>query len=63
MSIVPAYRAILSPCVGVCYLDDDGLCEGCHRTSDEIANWIRYDDAQRLHLIERVLPLREAQRA
>ena len=31
------FRAVLSPCIGVCSLDADGLCEGCHRTSAEIA--------------------------
>jgi uncharacterized protein len=54
------YRAVLSPCIGVCQLDERGLCEGCHRTPAEIASWLHYDDAQRLHLIETVLPQREA---
>ena len=34
-----AFRAVLSPCIGVCTLDDDGLCEGCLRTTSEIAPW------------------------
>ena len=28
-----------SPCVGICRLGDDGHCEGCLRTLDEIARW------------------------
>jgi predicted Fe-S protein YdhL (DUF1289 family) len=40
-------RPILSPCIGVCRLDAHGLCEGCHRTADEIAHWISYSDEQR----------------
>ncbi len=28
-----------SPCISVCRLDDDGVCEGCLRTIDEIAAW------------------------
>ena len=55
-------RPILSPCVGVCALDERGLCEGCHRSASEIASWIAMNDDQRLHLIESVLPLREAKR-
>jgi len=57
------YRAVLSPCVGICALDEHGLCEGCHRSTSEIAGWIHMNDDQRLHLMEQVLPLRGAQRA
>ena len=56
------FRAVLSPCVGICYLDEQGLCEGCHRSASEISRWPQMNDDQRLHLMERVLPLREAQR-
>lgn len=58
-----AFRAVLSPCIGVCHIDERGLCEGCHRSTAEIASWLHYDDDQRLHLIETVLPRREAERA
>lgn len=57
------FRAVLSPCVGICALDEHGLCEGCHRSAGEIARWPQMNDDQRLHLMEKVLPLREAQRA
>ena len=46
------YRAVLSPCIGVCSIDDDGLCEGCHRTGDEIAAWpLMNDDATSIYEI------------
>ena len=54
------FRAVLSPCVGVCSLDDAGLCEGCRRTTSEIARWIHMSDDERLRLMEVVLPLRES---
>ena len=57
------FRAVLSPCVGVCSLDPAGLCEGCHRSASEISRWPHMNDEQRLQLMEQVLPLREAQRA
>lgn len=57
------FRAVLSPCVGICSLDENGLCEGCHRSSAEIARWSQMNDDERLHLMEDVLPKREAQRA
>ena len=56
-----SYRAVLSPCIGVCSLDGDGYCLGCHRTSAEIARWMAMGDDERLRLMEDVLPLREAQ--
>ena len=55
-------RPILSPCTGVCRLDADGLCEGCHRSADEIAHWISYTDAQRLQIMNEVLPQRARRR-
>jgi predicted Fe-S protein YdhL (DUF1289 family) len=56
-------RPILSPCIGICRLDADGLCEGCHRSADEIAHWLAYTDAQRLQFMNDVLPQRARQRA
>lgn len=35
-----------SPCINICRMDErSGLCEGCLRTIDEIANWSTLDDA------------------
>ncbi|KRG68998.1 CoA pyrophosphatase [Pseudoxanthomonas dokdonensis] len=58
-----AYRAVLSPCIGVCNLSSDGVCEGCMRTVAEIAGWSQMNDEQRLHLMDVVLPGRETERA
>jgi predicted Fe-S protein YdhL (DUF1289 family) len=30
---------VLSPCVGVCALDDDDVCIGCMRSGQEITQW------------------------
>jgi len=57
-----AFRAVLSPCIGVCSLDADGLCEGCHRNTAEIARWSQMGDDERLRIMETVLPAREAAR-
>jgi predicted Fe-S protein YdhL (DUF1289 family) len=57
------FRAILSPCTGVCTLGDDGHCLGCLRTASEIACWVRMGDDERLRLMDTVLPLREAEAA
>ena len=54
---------MLTPCIGVCSLGTDGLCEGCFRSGEEIANWTRYSDAERVRLMDEILPAREATRA
>lgn len=54
--------AVLSPCIGVCTLSEEGLCHGCFRTGAEIARWLQMGDDERLRMMESVLPEREAQR-
>ena len=56
------YRAVLSPCIGICTIDDDGFCKACHRPGDEIAHWPLMNDDARLRLMEDVLPRRAAGR-
>lgn len=58
----PPRQAVLSPCVGICSLDAEGLCEGCFRTAGEIAAWSTMSDQARLGLMLHVLPEREAAR-
>jgi uncharacterized protein len=53
-------QAVLSPCVGVCQLDAQGYCLGCHRTGDEIARWRGMSDVERSHFMDVVLPARES---
>lgn len=55
-------RAVMTPCIGVCSLDADGSCLGCLRTGAEIGAWLAMDDAQRAHVMDVVLPAREAAR-
>jgi predicted Fe-S protein YdhL (DUF1289 family) len=59
MVIASSSTLPLSPCTGVCRLDTRGLCMGCLRTGDEIARWTRMSDAEKIRLMDEVLPLRE----
>lgn len=44
-----------SPCINVCQMDSDsGLCTGCLRTLDEIAEWSRLDDPARRRILAKV---------
>jgi len=61
-------QAEMSPCVGVCGMDEDtGWCFGCGRTVTEIKDWQSYDNELRenleLNLKERVNQLLERRRA
>jgi len=60
MAIPSSTSLPLSPCTGVCRLDARGLCMGCLRTGDEIARWSTMSTAQKLWLMDEVLPTREA---
>jgi predicted Fe-S protein YdhL (DUF1289 family) len=53
---------VLSPCVGICRLGADGLCDGCLRTGEEIARWLAMGDAERRRLMDVELPSREERR-
>ena len=53
-------QPVLSPCVGICTVNANGLCEGCFRTLREISDWLAYSHEQREHLMDTVLPQRES---
>ncbi len=59
MSNDPAPAAPLSPCIGICRLDERGYCEGCLRTGEEIARWRSMSDAERWRFMRDVLPARQ----
>ncbi len=43
---------VSSPCIRVCVLDPEtGLCEGCGRTREEIADWYRMSEDERLRIM------------
>ncbi|MCB9015173.1 MAG: DUF1289 domain-containing protein [Lentimicrobiaceae bacterium] len=42
-----------SPCKKVCRLDEDGMCVGCYRMLDEIANWSIMSSQERMDVIRK----------
>lgn len=51
---------MLTPCILVCSIDlNTGFCFGCGRTREEIGEWMTYNDAERLDIMQ-VLPERLA---
>ena len=54
-------RPVRSPCIAVCRIDPaSGLCEGCARTLDEIADWGTMDDEGRLAVWARIVRRRDS---
>jgi uncharacterized protein len=52
MSVPPDY--VVSPCVKVCALDpQSGLCRGCFRTLQEIADWLEMTSEEKRATLER----------
>lgn len=47
-------QPLKSPCVNVCYLDDQGICQGCYRSEDEIRDWMRLDNDGRREILKKV---------
>lgn len=42
-----------SPCRKVCRLDEDGMCVGCFRMLDEIANWQIMNSQERADVLKK----------
>ena len=44
-----------SPCIGLCWLNDDTqLCDGCFRSGEEIRDWMIMDKTEKLTVLELV---------
>ncbi|TPE48746.1 DUF1289 domain-containing protein [Maribrevibacterium harenarium] len=51
-----------SPCVNVCFLNDEDICVGCYRTGQEISHWGRMSDAQKRDTLVKVAQREKASR-
>jgi uncharacterized protein len=48
-----------SPCINVCEMDERiGLCKGCFRTINEIADWSSMSDAEKQLVMSQLLARR-----
>ena len=47
-------EVVLSPCVGVCALDDDDVCIGCFRSGQEISRWGYLDNEGKRDILRNV---------
>ena len=43
----------ISPCVQLCVVDKEtNKCKGCNRTLEQIRDWSRYSDKQRMDIMK-----------
>ncbi|MEH6590560.1 MAG: DUF1289 domain-containing protein [Halioglobus sp.] len=42
-----------SPCISVCVLDEEDVCQGCYRTADEITDWFMASPEEKREVIAR----------
>ncbi|MGE0386416.1 MAG: DUF1289 domain-containing protein [Gammaproteobacteria bacterium] len=55
-----AAGTVASPCVKICRLREDGHCDGCWRTLDEVAGWLRFTDDERRAVLAQLPARRRA---
>ena len=47
---------MISPCVGICKIDDNSkLCIGCLRSEEEIAMWPQINNEKALEIINEIV--------
>lgn len=46
--------AVASPCIGICRIGQDDVCQGCRRTLEEIAEWSIASDDRRRAILARI---------
>ena len=51
---------IISPCIGVCQLNQHDYCIGCLRNRDEIALWASLDNEKRMAILQELKQRRRA---
>ena len=54
---------VASPCTSVCRMNaDNGWCEGCFRTIDEIAEWCGMDEAAKRQVLQHITQRKDSAR-
>ena len=46
-------KNIITPCTGQCNLDDNDICAGCYRTSQEISDWVDKSEDEKIAIVIR----------
>ncbi|WP_237065983.1 DUF1289 domain-containing protein [Microbulbifer guangxiensis] len=50
--VVTAERPVRSPCISVCALNEQDICEGCFRSGMEISRWGTMSNDERRQILK-----------
>ena len=42
-----------SPCISVCLLDENDICQGCYRSANELTDWFMVDAREKKEILQR----------
>lgn len=42
-----------SPCISICVVDENDICQGCYRSADEITDWFMAGAEQKREILQR----------
>ncbi len=45
-------KRVASPCVSICTLNQEDICQGCYRSVSEITQWFGLDDEARKKVLK-----------
>jgi predicted Fe-S protein YdhL (DUF1289 family) len=46
--------AVKSPCISICVLNEEDICEGCYRSAQEITDWTELSNPQKEQVLIKV---------
>ena len=49
-----------SPCVSICVLDENDICQGCFRSAEEITDWFMASTGEKNEILVRCQERRQA---
>ncbi|ROS05217.1 hypothetical protein EDC56_0746 [Sinobacterium caligoides] len=44
-------KKVVSPCVSICVLNPEDVCEGCYRSAEEITQWSCYNEVEKKEVL------------
>ncbi len=52
-------KEVPSPCVSICVLDDEDICQGCFRSAREITDWFMETPEGKQEILDRAIARRK----
>ena len=46
-------KSVITPCIGQCDIDENDVCIGCYRSSQEITDWINKSEDEKIEIVIR----------